>query len=101
MALSNRHQLKQCWEFSFINILGDFEKVPGRSVSTPFSSLPNDLQTALILNGNFGDLELDGRGIQRVSEMTVVNLKYAVRDVLALDLMHVEKNSCVWADQIH
>ena len=32
VTLSNRHQLKQCWEFSPINLLGDFQKVPGRSV---------------------------------------------------------------------
>ncbi len=91
MTLSNRHKLKQCWEFSPINILEDFEKVPGRSVSTPFSSLPNDPQKALKLNGKFGDLELDGRSIQHISEITVDNLKYAVGDVLTLDFLHVEK----------
>lgn len=39
----------------------DFDKVPGGSVSMPFSHMPNDLQSALKLNDNFGELELDGR----------------------------------------
>lgn len=91
VTLSNRHQLKQCWEFLPINILGDFEKVPGRSVSTPLLSLPIDLQTAIKASGNFKGVELEGKVIQRVSEVTVDNIKYAVRDVLTIDLLHVEK----------
>lgn len=91
VTLSNRYQLKQCWEFSTINILGNFEKVPGRSVSTPLLSLPIDLQTALKESDNFRDVELESKVIQRVSEMNVDNKKYAVRDVLTLDLLHVEK----------
>ena len=89
--MSNRHQLKQCWEYSPINVLGDFEKVSGRSVRTPLLSLPIDLQTSLKVNLNFRDLELEGKAIQRVSEMTVNNVKYAVRDVFTLDLLHIEK----------
>ncbi|MGL5674006.1 MAG: hypothetical protein ACRDC9_13165, partial [Plesiomonas shigelloides] len=53
MTLSNRHQFKQCWELSPDNILGDCEKVPGRSICTPLLSLPIDLQTALRESGNF------------------------------------------------
>ena len=34
---------------------------------------------------------MEGKVIQRVSEMTVKNVKYAVRDVFTLDLLHVEK----------
>lgn len=71
--------------------MGDFEKVPGRSVSTPLLSLPIDLQTALKGSGNFRNVELEGQVIQCVSEMTVDNIKYSVRDVLTLDLLHVEK----------
>lgn len=91
MTLSNRHQLKQCWEFSPINILGDFEKVPGTSVNTLLLSLPIGLQTALKTNGTFKDVELEGKVIQRVSEVIVDNMKYAVRDVLTIDLLHAEK----------
>ena len=91
VTLSNRHQLKQCWEFLPINILGDFEKVPGRSVSTPLLSLPIDLQTAIKASDNFKGVELEGKVIQRVSEVTVDNIKYSVRDVLTIDLLHVEK----------
>lgn len=89
VTLSTRHQLKQCWEFSPSNILGDFEKVPGRSISTPILSLPICLQTTLKESGNFSNLE--GKVIQRVSEVTLDNIKYAVRDVLTLDLVHEEK----------
>lgn len=35
---------------------------------------------------------MEGKVIQRVSEVTVDNIKYAVRDVLTLDLVHEEKN---------
>lgn len=83
-----------------MNVLGDFETVPGRSVSTPLLSLPTDRQTALKASVNFRDVELEGKIIQRVSEVTVDNIKYAVRDVLTLDFLHVEKIP-VWADQIH
>ena len=88
---SSCHQLKQCWEFLPINILSDFEKVPGRSVSTPLLSLPIDLQTVIKASDNFKIGELEGKVIQRVSEVTVDSIKYAVRDVLAIDLLHVEK----------
>lgn len=49
--------------FLLVNILVDFDKVPGGSISMPFSHMPNDLRTALKLNDNFGELELDGRGL--------------------------------------
>lgn len=76
VTLSTHHQLKQCWEFSPCNILGDFEKVPGRSISPPILSLPICLQTALQESCNFSNVE--GKVIQRVSEVTVDNVKYAV-----------------------
>lgn len=63
MTLNNCHQLKGCLEFFTCQYLGDFDKVPGGSVSMPFSHIPNDLRTALKLNDNFGELELDGRGL--------------------------------------
>lgn len=91
MTLSNRHQFKQCWEHSSVNILGDSEKVPGRSICTPLLSLPIDLQTALRESGNFREVEFDGKIMQRVSQLTADNIKYTVSDVLTLDLLHVEK----------
>lgn len=85
VTLSNRHQLKQCWEFSPINILGDFEKVPGRSVGTPLLSLPIDLQTALNASGDFRDVK-EGKVIQRDSDMTVDNIKYAVKRCVSISI---------------
>ena len=91
-TLSDRHQLKQCWEFSSVNLLGDFEKVPGKSVSTPFVSLPYDLQTALKTNCNFNfSADLKDKVSQRVSEIELDNIKYAVGDVLVLDLLETEQ----------
>lgn len=46
-SLSKRHQFKQCWEFSSGSMLGDYEKVTGTSVSTPFTSLHKELQNTL------------------------------------------------------
>ena len=77
MTLSNRHQLKQCWEFSPINVLGDLEKVPGRSVSTPLLSLPIDLQTALKVNLNLQRFRIGGQSnsacLQKDCKTTTVN----------------------------
>lgn len=61
MTLNNCHQLKGCLNSLLVSILVDFDKVPGGSVSMPFSHMPNDLRSALKLNYNFGELELDGR----------------------------------------
>ncbi len=38
-TLSNRDQFRQCWEFCG-SMLGEFEKVPVKSVTTLFLSLP-------------------------------------------------------------
>lgn len=43
-TLSKRHQFKQCWEFSSGNMFADLEHVPGKSIETPFVSLPGGLQ---------------------------------------------------------
>lgn len=91
VTLSSRHQLKQCWEFSTNNILDHFERVPGGSVSTLLLSLPTDLQSTSKASGNCKDTELEGSVIQCVSAVTVDTIEYAVKDVLTLDFIHVEK----------
>ncbi len=94
-TLSNRHQFRQCWEFCG-SMLGEFEKVPVKSVTTPFLSLPVELQRALMVNHNLCDVDLTEKAIQRVSEVTVNNVKYAVRDVFVIDVLHSERISLFW-----
>ncbi len=91
MTLSNCHQFKQSWELSPVNILVKSEKVPGRSICTPLLSLPIDLQTALRESRDFRDIDFNGKIIQHVSQLTADNIAYTVRDVLTVDLLHVEK----------
>ncbi|KAJ7998220.1 hypothetical protein DPEC_G00220330 [Dallia pectoralis] len=89
-TLSNRHQLKQFWEFSSNNFLDDFEKVPRSSTSTPFCSLPLTLQCSL--EQYFTDVSFsEDKVIQRVSEVTLNNVKYATQDVFVLDVLHGER----------
>lgn len=63
VTLSNRHQLKQSWKFLSFNILGAFERMIGRSISTPLGFLPIDLQAALKESGNFKHIEYEGKVI--------------------------------------
>ncbi len=72
-------------------MLGEFEKVRVKSVTTPFLSLSVELQRALMVNHNLCDVDLTEKAIQRVSEVTVNNVKYAVRDVL-----HSERIPLFW-----
>lgn len=65
--------------------------MPSKGVSTPFLSLPSELQNALKANDHFSSLELKDKVSQRVSELTLDNIKYATGDVVPLDLVHVEK----------
>lgn len=94
-TLSNRHQFRQCWEFCG-SMLGEFEKVLVKSVTTPFLSLPVELQRALMDNHNLCDVDLTEKAIQRVSEVTVNNVKYAVRDVFVIDVLHSERIPLFW-----
>lgn len=95
-TLSNRHQFRQCWEFSSQNMLGEFEKVPGKSVTTPFLSLPVELQRALTVNHNLCNVDLTEKTFQRVSEVSVNNVKYAVKDVFVIDILHSGRIPLFW-----
>ncbi len=91
--MSNRHQFRQCWEFCG-SMLGEFEKVPVKNVTTPFLSLPVELQRALMVNHNLCDVDLTEKAIQHVSEVN--NVKYAVRDVFVIDVLHSEHIPLFW-----
>lgn len=92
-TLSNRHQFRQCWEFSSQLVLSEFENVPGKSVPTPFLSLPVELQRALVAYHGLCNVHLGDDSIQRVSEVIINNVKYAVKDVFLIDQLHSEKMS--------
>lgn len=77
-------------------MLGEFEKVLVKSVTTPFLSLPVELQRALMDNHNLCDVDLTEKAIQRVSEVTVNSVKYAVRDVFVIDALHSERILLFW-----
>ncbi|TKS80540.1 hypothetical protein D9C73_014642 [Collichthys lucidus] len=95
-TLSNRHQFRQCWEFSSQSLLGEFEKVPGKSVTTPFLHLPVELQRALTVNHNLCNVDFTDKAIQRVSEVRVNNVKYAVKYVFVIDVLHSERILLFW-----
>ena len=75
-GLMNRHQMRQCWEFSPRNILDEFEMVAGKSIATPL-----ELQKALTGSDRLGSVDFINKDIQRVSEVMVNNVKYAFKDV--------------------
>ncbi|XP_035989246.1 uncharacterized protein LOC110368027 isoform X1 [Fundulus heteroclitus] len=95
-TLSDRHQFKQCWEFSTQNFLSEFESVHGKSVATPFLSLPVELQNALSFNQNLCNVDLMNKVFQRVSELTINSVKYAIRDVFTIDVLHSEGVPLFW-----
>lgn len=90
LTLSNRHQMKQCWEFSSDRFLGDFENALSKSISMPFSSLPRDLQNSLKLNQSFEDVQFQDKVLQRVSSLSVNGVKYALEDVFVVGHVHTE-----------
>lgn len=90
-TLSKRHQFRQCWEFSSHCMLDEYEKVCGKTVRTPFSSLPADLREALTLSHNLCDVEFIGKTLQRVSKLYENGVKYAVGDVFVIDSLHSER----------
>ena len=95
-TLSNRHQFRQCWEFSSQSMLGQFENVPGNSVTTPFSSLSVELQRSLVVHPSLSNVHLAEKAFQRVSEVTIDNVKYAVKDVFVIDVVHSERIPLFW-----
>lgn len=86
-TLSERHQMRQCWEFSQSNILDDFEIVTGTSIHTPLSSLPLELQRRL---ADVQGSEYAFKDMQRVSGVTIDSVKYACKDVFIVGFMHAE-----------
>ncbi|CAI5657830.1 unnamed protein product [Oreochromis niloticus] len=95
-TLSNRHQFRQCWEFSNKSLLGEFENVFGKSVTTPFLSLPLELQQALTVYCGFSEVDSAKKAFQRVSEVIVNSVKYCARDVFVIDVLHSEKIPLFW-----
>lgn len=86
-TLSDRHQMRQCWEFSQDNILDEFEMVTGASTDTLFSSLPLELQRCLArVHGSQEALQ----NMQCVSRVIIDSVKYACKDVLIVDYLHAE-----------
>ncbi len=79
-TLCTRHQFKQCWEFSSI-LLSNFEKSNSRSTCIAFSALPVDLQNTLKTHDVFNDVQFEGKMLQRVSQLQVNTVKYALNDV--------------------
>ena len=89
-TLSKRHQFRQCWEFSSGKMFADFEHVPGKSIETPLVSLPAGLQKALTTDHQFCQRDFT-KPMQRVSQVTVNSVKYAVHDAFIIGLLHAER----------
>ena len=86
-TLSDRHQMRQCWEFSQDNLLNEFEMVTGTSTDTQFSSLPLALQRCIAsVHGSEGTFQ----SLQRVSGVIINSVKYACKDVFIVDYLHAE-----------
>ncbi|KAL2086106.1 hypothetical protein ACEWY4_017165 [Coilia grayii] len=94
-SLCTRHQFKQCWEFSS-SLMCAFERSNSKSVSTPFSTLPVDLQNTLKGHCAFKDVQFEGKRLQRVSELFVNNVKYALEDVFVIAQVHAEEIPLFW-----
>ncbi len=86
-TLSDRHQMRQCWEFSQTNFLDEFEIVKGTSTHTLLSSLPLGPQRHL---ANVQGSEDAFKNMQRVSGVTIDSVKYACKDVFIVDYLHAE-----------
>lgn len=89
-TLSNRHQYRQCWEFSSANMLGEYEKVTGSNVGIPFRSLPSALQDSLSTSEKYSDVNFEEKTLQRVTEVVINNVKYSVKDVFVVGHVHSE-----------
>lgn len=89
-TLSRRHQFRQCWEMSSHNMFQEFETVPGKCTVTPFVSLPIGLQKALTDHQHFCHRDFT-KPMQRVSQVTVNCVKYAVHDVFVIGVVHSER----------
>ena len=86
-TLSDRHQMRLCWEFSQTNFLNEYEIVTGTSTHTLLSSLPLGLQRCLADVLGSEDAFINK---QRVSGVFVDSVKYACKDVFIVDYLHAE-----------
>ena len=86
-TLSDRHQMRQCWEFSQTNFIDEFEIVKGTSTHTLLSSLPLELQICL---ADVQGSEDAFKTVQRVSGVIIDSVKYACKDVFVVDYLHAE-----------
>ncbi len=86
-TFSDRHQMRQCWEFSQTNFLDEFEIVKGTSTHTLLSSLPLGLQRH---PADVQGSEDAFKNMQHVSGVTIDSVKYACKDVCIVDYLHAE-----------
>lgn len=87
-TLSNRHQHKQCWELSSVNMLGEYEKVAGCCVNTPFQSLPSALQHSISVNSH---VNFEGKQLQRVTEVESLMMSNIVLKMCLLWVTSMQK----------
>lgn len=81
------HQMRQCWEFSQTNIIGEFEIVKGTSTHTLLSSPPLELQRCL---ADVQGSEDAFKSMHRVSGVIIDIVKYACKDVFIVDYLYAE-----------
>lgn len=82
-TLSDRHQLRQCWEFSQ-NMIHEFEEVLGTNTNILFSSLPCELQKCIASKARTHTITMQ-TVLQRVSCINIDSVKYNCRDVFIVD----------------
>jgi len=87
LSLAVRHQLHQCWQFSSVDILKQDVRCKG-STSIPFSVVPGCFRELIC---QYTCLSADALlTVERVTEVEVDNITYAVGDIFVLALLHEE-----------
>lgn len=98
-TLSDRHQLRQCWEFSQ-NMIHEFEEVLGTNTNIIFSSLPCELQRCIASKARTHTITKQ-MVLQRVSGIDIDSVKYNCRDVFIVDYVHSENIPLFFFNQVH
>ena len=87
-TLANRHQLKQCWEFTSVDYLGDNVVCSGE-VSFVFSNLTQQQQDLIIHYYNLKQVS-PSEVIWKCNVLTLGGNTYKIHDVVIVGFMHAE-----------
>ena len=84
-TLSKRHQLRQCWELTSLDILRQRSYTEGER-QVPFRSLPLDIQEGIAVKGGVEDIPNEEK-VGVVSSLLTNTIKYKVDDTIIIDVV--------------